>query len=92
METKFFVKHLDGHNCGITQVGITYDGKYVISQGSDGGMIVWNVSNFNMVATIEQSIKLVFIENNIIKGIIHDGMYKVWNISLLKKLSEDYSE
>jgi hypothetical protein len=72
----------------IDLISYSSDGKYLISRSSSE-TIVWQTDIWKDIITIDQDVGLVTSSSRHLKAFIHDGIYKPWNIELLKDFSDE---
>lgn len=52
--------------------------------------IIWDCEKWKDYAIIEEKCAIITSSHRICKAFIHDGLYKAWNIKILKDFSDDY--
>jgi WD40 repeat protein len=79
---------LNKHRNIIDLISFSSDGKYLISR-SRSETIVWETKTWKDIITIDQDVGIVTSSSRRLKAFIHDGIYKPWNIELLRDFYDE---
>lgn len=77
------------HKTQADYLGFTSDGKFLMTR-SRTETIIWDTQKWKDYAFIEEKCAIITSSHRICKAFIHDGLYKPWNINILKDFSDDF--